>query len=154
MCPFRALLWKDFDRESPKSLGEVYMKCLGKVIFCALLSGSSSIHAAFNIISDHSRANCLNNESITWDGTRHHMLDVVSFHTRDYLNKINQYSEHRVEAPWEKTWRAAAVHWGEGATVGLYLVQGWHWEYIADQVVLRATTSTDGCSIYNGWWDY
>jgi hypothetical protein len=111
-------------------------------------------HASINGISDHSRANCVNNESITWDGTKIHVLDIVSFHTRDYLRLINQYSQHRVETTWEATWRSAAVHWGEGATVGLYWVGGWHWELINSQMILRATTGTDNCSIYNGWWNY
>lgn len=130
------------------------MKCIREVTGIALLSLSLSSHAALNGISDHSRANCVNNESITWDGTSFHMLDTVSFHTRDYLNRIGQYSKHRVETTWEGTWRSAAVHWGEGATVGLYLVQGWHWEAKGSAVILRATTSVVDCSIYNGWWNY
>ena len=130
------------------------MKCISKIALIAGLSFAMNTHASLNGISDHSRANCANNESITWDGTDFHTLAVVSFHTRDYLKIMGQYSVHRVEAPWQPTWRSAAVHWGEGATVGLYLVQGWHWEVIADQIVLRATTSTDNCSIYDGWWNY
>jgi hypothetical protein len=122
---------------------------------CALLTLAATSHAAFNGISDHSRANCLNNESITWDYTEAHRLVVVSFHTADYMNRMGQYHRHRMQTFWDTTRRAAAVHWGEGKTsAGYYLVQGWHWEYIGKNEILRANTSVDDCSIYNGWWDW
>lgn len=132
------------------------MKCITKVVRYAFLSITAISHAAFNGISDHSRANCVNNESITWDFTQPHRLAVVSFHTADYMNKMGQYERHRLDTLWNDTKRAAAVHWGEGKTpYGYYLVQGWHWEFLGGNEILRATTSVDNCGpLYNGWWDW
>lgn len=119
------------------------------------LALSINCYAAFNGISDHSRANCVNNESITWDFTKPHQLAVVSFHIADYMNRMGQYEKHRLQTAWGLTKRAAAVHWGEGRTpAGYYLVQGWHWEFLGRNEILRANTSVDNCSIYNGWWDW
>lgn len=126
-----------------------------KLIISITLCFPILTHASFFGVSDHSRANCINNESITWDATKVRTLSVVSFHMADYLNRMGQYNKHRLQTGWENTRRSAAVHWGEGYTpTGYYLVQGWHWEGI-DGVgeVLRATTSVDNCSIYNGWWE-
>ena len=84
-----------------------------RLIYGATLCLPLVTHAAFNGISDHSRANCINNESITWGLTKAHALAVVSFHTSDYMNRVGQYSKHRLQTIWEKTRRAAAVHWGK-----------------------------------------
>ena len=132
------------------------MSCINKVLCCALLFVNLPANCAFNGITDHSRANCLNNESITWDYTKAHRLAVVSFHTADYMNRSGQYSRHRLQTIWGDTRRAAAVHWGEGYTpLGYYLTQGWHWEFMGGNEVLRANTSVDDCGpIYNGWWDW
>ena len=132
------------------------MKCRKKLNLCVLLSiAVTSSYAGFNGITDHSRANCINNETITWDYTKAHRISVVSFHMADYMNRSGQYEKHRLQAWYETTRRSAAVHWGEGKTpAGYYLVQGWHWEYIGGNEVLRATTSVDNCSIYDGWWDF
>ena len=128
------------------------------ILKCAFLSGFliySTSYAGFNGPTDHSRANCINNESITWDATKAHTFSVVTFHMSDYMDRIGQYSKHRLQTGWDVTRRSAAVHWGEGRTpAGYYLVQGWHWEGINGVgEVLRATTSVDNCSIYDGWWE-
>ena len=131
------------------------MDCIRKITGCALLSLAVESHAAFNGISDHSRANCVNNESITWDYTQAHRLAIVALHTADYMNRMGQYAKHRIETIWETTRRSAAVHWGEGKTpTGYYLVQAFHWEYKGNSAILRANTSVDNCSLYNGWWDW
>jgi hypothetical protein len=131
------------------------MKIKKKIICSAILAIAANTHAAFNGISDHSRANCINNESITWDYTDFHRLALVSFHTADYMNRVGQYDQHRMQVYWDTTRRSAAVHWGEARTpAGYYLVQGWHWEYLGGNEILRANTSVDNCSLYNGWWDW
>lgn len=130
------------------------MRIKNKAICGLLATISINANAAFNGISDHSRANCVNNESITWDASGFHELSVVSFHIADYMNRVGQYSKHRLEETWNYTRRSAAVHWGEGYTAfGYYLVQGFHWEAIGRNQILRANTSVDNCSIYNGWWE-
>lgn len=79
----------------------------------------------------------------------------LAFHISDYKGRVGKYSKHRLQTGWDVTRRSAAVHWGEGNTPsGYYLVQGWHWEGINGVgEVLRATTSVDNCSIYDGWWE-
>ena len=125
-----------------------------KIICIALVLVSINVHAAFNGITDHSRANCVNNESITWDYLESHWLAVVSFHTIDYLHmKSPYYDQHRIEAYWDSTRRAAAVHWGEVSPFDT-LVNGYHWQSIGGQDVLRNNTLVTGCSLYNGWWDW
>ncbi|WP_157698153.1 hypothetical protein [Legionella clemsonensis] len=42
------------------------MRNLGKITACALLSATVTAHAGINATTAHSRANCVNNESITW----------------------------------------------------------------------------------------
>lgn len=107
---------------------------------------SSNINAALNGLSVHSRANCINNESISWDWTHNWNLKTEARH---YLN---HNFVHMSETEWENTWRSAAVHWGEGR--GGWSVSSDH--YIAykdgDNVPLGSTYATD-CSIYNGWWE-
>ncbi len=61
-----------------------YVRKFTTIIFCVIFVNG---YAAFNGISDHSRANCVTNESITWDYTEPHRLCVVGFHTADYMNK-------------------------------------------------------------------
>jgi hypothetical protein len=60
----------------------------------------------------HSRANCINNESITWDFTRYRELYTESSHFIEDDGRMIDH--HAVEVGWEFTWRSAAVHWGEG----------------------------------------
>ncbi|CAM4422254.1 MAG: hypothetical protein LEGION0403_FIIPPAGN_02722 [Legionella sp.] len=131
------------------------MRIKHNIVVCVLMAIAINANSAWNGISDHSRANCANNESITWDHSEFHRLAVVSFHTADYMNRMGQYEQHRTEDFWATTRRSAAVHWGEGTTpAGYYLVQGWHWEYIGGNEILRATTGVDNCSIYDGWWNF
>ena len=117
-------------------------------IFLLIIGISSAVNAGFNGLTHHSRANCGNNESISWDWTASHLLRVYSDHA--YADFPRE--EHVVDTGWQDTWRSAAVHWGEGR--GGWTVLGQHWmrdnrgkEYVAAQEVV-----TD-CSIYDGWWD-
>ncbi len=74
----------------------------------------------------HSRANCANNESISW------------------------WAGHSFTG-WQTTWRSAAVHWGEGT--GGWYVLGHHWgiDSHRDKVLLSKTDAID-CRWYDGWW--
>ena len=97
----------------------------------------------------------MTNETITWDYTQAHRLAVVAFHIADYRNQVGQYEKHRLETFWDTTRRSAAIHWTEGNTpAGYYLVQGFHWEFKDNNTILRANTSVENCSLYNGWWDW
>jgi hypothetical protein len=116
-------------------------------LFCLTLSSIDSSQAAFNMLSIHSRANCINNESISWDATHYWVLATESWH---YLNGT---LVHLVGSGWATTWRSAGVHWGEGR--GGYQVIGYHhiWRDGAEKDSLLGTTNVKDCSIYNGWWE-
>ncbi len=108
---------------------------------------SSISYGAFNGLSHHSRANCVNNESISWDWTTNWKLWVRS----DHLNLSNG-KRHVFATGWQTTWRAAAVHWGEGR--GGWSVYGMHYmvNRSGKSYLAQEETVVD-CSIYNGWWD-
>lgn len=98
----------------------------------------------------HSRANCLNNESITWDRTANHWLWTQSWHYRNW-----SALQHVVTAGTRYTWRSAAVHWGEGNNlVPPWRVIGYHYRYDAlkRRWVNLGVTYATGCNIYDGWW--
>jgi hypothetical protein len=116
------------------------------VILLLALFLCNSGNTGFNGMTVHSRANCANNESISWDFTRNWLLFTRSSHYKD--NKFI----HKVETGWQNTWRSAAVHWGEGT--GGWKVFGEHWTNYGDGYVFRIGQEwIKDCSIYNGWWD-
>lgn len=116
------------------------------LIYFIAIGLCSSTNAAVNGLSIHSRANCVNNESITWDWTTYWTLATQSTHYKGLKNS------HIVKTGWQKTWRSAAVHYGEG--MGGWKVVGNHWILYSNgqSWYLGDETVTD-CSIYNGWWD-
>jgi hypothetical protein len=125
------------------------MKKIGVFLLGVTISGS--VLAGFNGLTHHSRANCGNNESISWDGTRDHMLNVTSGH--DPQTGFDQ-DRHQVEDKMRSTWRSAAVHWGEGAGTKNWIVYGTHWmKDRKGKLFIADTTRAVDCSIYDGWWD-
>lgn len=112
-----------------------------------LLFFSLNVHAGFNGLTSHSRANCANNESISWDWQTNHMLGTISQH-----NRGGQYI-HRVISDWQNTWRSAAVHWGEAVPGSGWNVVGYHWIMIGGQQMHFDMTNVNDCSIYDGWWE-
>lgn len=72
-----------------------------------------------------SRANCINNESITWDwpGTNY-WLWTSSYHQK------NGVWDSGASTGWVNSFRAAAVHWNEGYSGGWNVV-GDHWQWVA-----------------------
>jgi hypothetical protein len=118
---------------------------ISSIILMLLLS--NNLYAGINGLTHHSRANCVNNETVSWDLTEYHELYVVSAHIKD--NKFEHWS---IVEP-SKTWRAAAVHWGEGK--GGWVVEGTHYEKNLDgQYILAQFERVMDCSIYDGWWDH
>jgi hypothetical protein len=113
--------------------------------FLLLIGICSSASAAFNGLTVHSRANCVNNESIAWDWT-HWNLNTVGSH---YYNDKLKHSEG---TGWNYTWRNGIVHWGEGR--GGWKVHGQHYiAYKAGDLISLGEQWVTDCSIYNGWWD-
>jgi hypothetical protein len=123
-----------------------------KIPYLFLILLSSQGHAGFHKATYHSRANCLNNESISWDYTLAHNYATVSFHTPDYAN--HSLPTHRIESGWEFTKRSAAICWLEGKALprpDWYYVAGYHWEVVGKAAILQMQTGTDWCSVDDGW---
>lgn len=127
------------------------MKCLGKIALIALLATSANAHAGFWGTTAHSRANCINNESITWYANHSYYWRVVSFHNYDYRNANAGY--HYIDTGLSQTWRQAAVHFGESYPGGTYFVSGFHYFLDRGRQILDVNTTAADCSIYDGWWD-
>jgi hypothetical protein len=122
------------------------MKRIG--MFVLLLGMSCFASAGMNGYTNHSRANCTNNESISWDWTNYWWLMTRSDHYSLYSDQL----KHIVQTERELTWRSAAVHWGEGGQG--WKVHGFHWRHYTDGTYhLEAEEWITDCSIYNGWWD-
>jgi hypothetical protein len=118
------------------------------IIYLITVGIFSSANAGFNGLTHHSRANCANNESISWDWTQDRWLFVRS----DHIQEKTGHVVHTVDMPWVLTWRNAQVHWGEGT--GGWIVHGTH--YMKDSKgngYLAAEETVSDCSIYDGWWD-
>jgi hypothetical protein len=130
---------------SLKSKG-VHMK--KTIIAISFLTFSCVTQAGFNGLTMHSRANCGNNESISWDALKPHHLGTNSTHAQHG----KQY--HALGSGIATTQRSAAVCWGEGT--GGWTVYGEHYvlEPKTNKIIdYRLTTAVD-CSAYDGWWDW
>lgn len=123
------------------------MKKITLALLMLSIAVSGSLYAGIHALTHHSRANCGNNESISWHLGHSYWFWVTSFHIKKKEDHQATNSDH-----WEYTWRAAAVHWGEGT--GGWSVQGTHWmkdDY--GNPVIAADEYVKNCSIYDGWWD-
>lgn len=123
------------------------MKKIRFILLSAIFISHATL-AGFNGYTNHSRANCVNNESISWDWTRDWLLITRSEH---YNVNTGEFI-HALQTPAEWTWRSAAVHWGEGH--GGWKVKGLHWRHYTDRTYhLENEEWVYDCSIYDGWWD-
>jgi len=117
------------------------------LIFCSI---GNIANAGINGTTAHSRANCVNNESITWWLGHSYNWRVVSIH--NYKGN----PQHNIDTGYAVTWRQAAVHWGEASpTQSSWSVSGHHFlsDYAGGKFPFESTY-VDDCSIYDGWWDY
>lgn len=108
---------------------------------------SSYANAGYNSLTIHSRANCVNNESITWHKGHTYNLLTVSDHLK--FGK----RQHSLATGWEVTWRSANVHWGEPGGEPYWYVQAGHYMKVGYQDYRIGFTTASDCSIYDGWWD-
>ena len=129
------------------------MNHVKKLLTASLLGMSLASHAGFWGVTIHSRANCGNNESITWYANHWFYWNVYSYHNYNYNDASKGY--HLIMTGLSLTWRQAGVHWGESGPTGIYGVTGFHYYYNYDEkrVMLDNTTYAADCSIYDGWWD-
>lgn len=122
-----------------------------------LMAVCTTLCAGVNGTTAHSRANCGNNESITWWLFHSFPWKVVSFHYPE-ANDRSRY--HVIDTGYTNTWRQAAVHWGEAGTsrwpIGRWYVYAYHyvWDPIYNREVFDTNTEAVDCNIYDGWWDY
>jgi hypothetical protein len=120
-----------------------------KIFVLIILLFSIEAMAGIKGFTWHSRANCGNNESISWQLGKSRWLATWSEH---YLNGKLQ---HTASSSLEYTWRSAAVHWFEAKPGAGWSVYGIH--YITEstgRILWRRDTDVTDCSIYDGWWDH
>ena len=93
----------------------------------------------------HSRANCMNNESITWWLNHPYKWRVVSIHKHTATNQV-----HMIDTGFQYKNRVAAIHWGEGVHAG-FVVWGYHYLEDYHKRIPFDTTHAEGCNIIEGW---
>lgn len=121
-------------------------------IFMSL--SASNAMAGLHSLTIHSRANCANNESITWYAAKSLDLLTATRHVKYKNGKIS--IDQRFDTGWEHTWRSAAVCWGEGIKFNQdWEVWGQHYmkNPKSGKVVYLGGTHVVDCDIYTGWWD-
>jgi hypothetical protein len=123
-----------------------------KIIYSLSLLSLLSLqaHAGLVGLTWHSRANCGNNESISWDARWERTYITLSQHVHPEYGIA-----HEIITQLEDTIRSAAVHWGEAFPGNSWQVFGTHWMIDEDTGLekrIGETYATD-CSIYDGWWD-
>ncbi len=116
---------------------------------CLLMLLSAQVQAGVVALTIHSRANCGNNESISWDMRWYRQYATVSDH---FIGG----GVHEIKTGWQDTWRSAAVHWSEARPGAGWRVIGSHWmkDPNTGRDIFLGRTDVVDCSIYDGWWDY
>ncbi len=122
------------------------MKHVVKSVSCILLAVSLNSHAGLDWTTVHSRANCLNNESITWWYLHPYDWRVVSVHKH-----IGTGHMHSMDTGYAYTWRQHAIHWGEPMASGKWEVWGYHYLKGFHDKTPFDTTYADDCKIIDGW---
>lgn len=117
-------------------------------IFFSIFSLSTyTAEAGLAGLTFHSRANCVNNESISWHLGQSYLLRTKSLHFK------GGRLLHTADTGLEATWRSAAVHWGEGT--GGWTVRGEHYGLNqSGKEFLLAKEVVSNCSLYDGWWEH
>lgn len=121
-------------------------------MICSLAYALNS-HAGLKTLTIHSRANCGNNESITWNARQSNNLLTWTMHYYYFRGRLQK--GHSYDTDWQNTWRSSAVCWGEGTNLsGSWEVWGQHYiKNASGKILWLGDTRTKDCSIYNGWWD-
>ncbi len=106
----------------------------------------TNANAGLDWTTVHSRANCLNNESITWWYLHPYNWRVVSIH-----HHIATNVQHAIDTGYATTWRQHAIHWGEPMASGKWEVWGYHYLKGYHDSFPFDTTYADSCNIIDGW---
>ena len=116
-----------------------------KLLIGGLLVIPIVCNAGFFSTTVHSRANCINNESITWYRNHPHNWRVVSIH-----NFLQNGNSHLVDTGYYYKDRQAAIHWGEGLYAG-FQVWGYHYLRGFHDTIPFADTYAIHCNFIDGW---
>lgn len=122
------------------------MKRIRKITSFALLTLAVNAHSGLYKTTVHSRANCLNNESITWWYNHPFNWRVVSVH-----HQPPNGTTHTMDTGFNYNSRVAAIHWGEGSTLHAWEVWGYHFLYEYNKKIPFDTTYANFCSFIEGW---
>lgn len=121
------------------------------VLFCAAFLYSIPSQAGLTFFS---RANCINNESISWDWPSN---PAWLWTYGQHYNYSRGAWEPLLSTGWEYTYRSAAIHWGEGTYFyGRAYVVGDHYMWISGYGVLylgRTQTSNCNLSYFFPYWN-
>lgn len=125
---------------------QVVMKTMEKIVTTAVIIAalSTQVHAGLFATTVHSRANCINNESITWWNGHPFDWRTISMHV------MSDGSQHYVDSDWNYKDVSRAVHWGEGVYGGAR-VWGFHYESNYSTTAPFDQTYAEGCNIIDGW---
>lgn len=118
------------------------------VMTVVCVSGATMSMAANADLTWFSRANCINNESISWHAFNAEWLWTNTYHYKNgaYLHCDNNIGDGCRGNAWQQTWRAAAVHWNEGL-IGGFTVYGKHWRWTSSTgTYLLGNTYATGCN--------
>ena len=121
------------------------MKLIVRLSICALLAGTMNAYAGLTQTTVHSRANCLNNESITWWYDHPFNWRVVSVH------EFPGWQVHNIDTGFIYNSRVAAIHWGEGDVLNNWVVYGYHYLYEYHKTLPFDQTYAEHCNIIDGW---
>jgi hypothetical protein len=114
-------------------------------IISAILLTTSLAHAGLDRTTVHSRANCLNNESITWYYAHPYNWRVVSIH------EWPGQTTHHEDTGFVFDSRVAVVHWGEGNERYRWNVSGYHYLYEYHRTIPFDSTFANNCNYIEGW---
>jgi len=137
------------------------MKATLLIIIGSILLFTTSASAGIFGLTHHSRAACLNNESISWDKSRAHFLGVSSRHKKGawwYTLIDNDISGGHLKLYPAGTFDGAkAIHYGEGVqsrwSPFKWRVWGTHAYFLNGnpQQLRLVRTYARNCNIINGW---
>ena len=125
------------------------------IVLVTLLTGLSGFASAGIFDLTHtSRANCVNNESISWEAGGRWLMGVWSSHYKIYgnLNGLVHAPVHHVFSGIVDGWRAAAIHSREAYPHKPdYVVFGQHWVALNKHRTLYRRSFAVDCNLAEGW---
>ena len=109
--------------------------------------------AASTQLSHFSRANCINNESVSWDGAAPHWLWVNSWHKFQLTGNWhceNDLGNGCTSNYWEYANHNGGIHWGEAPvnySFATWYVEGHHWWINSRGYMSFKFTSASSCNL-------